>query len=181
MKLIAKLTAIFDRTLDAMAILAGILLAFAVLSVSVAVATRYFLGYPIGWVIEISSYILLYITFLVAAWVLREEGHVAVDIVLERLRPRTRSLINIGTSTISAVVCFILTWYGIRVTWDLFQTSYFTPTELELPKWIINAIIFVGSFLLFIQFLRRSYGYLESRKAPQYKEQGPKTRHEFDL
>ncbi len=63
MKLITKITAIFDRTIEAMVILAGILLAFAVLSVSVAVATRYFLGYPIGWVIEISTYILLYITF----------------------------------------------------------------------------------------------------------------------
>ena len=110
MRLLTKLTVIFDRTLDAMAILAGILLAFAVLSVSVAVATRYFLGYPIGWVIEISAYILLYITFLVAAWVLREEGHVTIDIVIEWLMPRTQSLINIITSTISAMVCFILTW-----------------------------------------------------------------------
>jgi TRAP-type C4-dicarboxylate transport system permease small subunit len=167
MKLITKITAIFDRTLEAMAILAGILLAFAVLSVSVAVATRYFLGYPIGWVIEISTYILLYITFLVAAWVLREEGHVAVDILLLRLKPRTQSLLN--------------TWYGLRVTWDLFQTNYFTPTDLELPKWIINIIIFIGSLFLSIQFLRRTYGYLGSWRAPQSKEQVPETRHEFDF
>lgn len=181
MKLITKITAIFDRTLEAMAILAGILLAFAVLSVSVAVATRYFLGYPIGWVIEISTYILLYITFLVAAWVLREEGHVAVDILLLRLKPRTQSLLNIVTSSISTFICLILTWYGLRVTWDLFQTNYFTPTELALPKWIINIIIFIGSLFLSIQFLRRTYGYLGSWRAPQSKEQAPETRHEFDF
>ena len=181
MQLMKKFTVIFDRILGAMAILAGILLVFAVVSVSVAIATRYFLGYPIGWVIEISAYILLYITFMVAAWVLREEGHVTVDIVLNFLTPKTQSLVNAVTSTASAMVCVILTLYGAKVTWNLFQTAYFTPTELELPKWIINIIIFIGSLLLFIQFLRRSYDNFTGWRTPQRKERTPKTTQEFEL
>src|SRR4030042_3175248 len=140
-----KLGILFDHTLEVMVMFVGILLVFAVLSINVAVASRYFLGYPIWWVIEISSYILLYITFLVGAWVLREEGHVIIDILLEQLSPRTSSLMNIITSTMSLAVCFVLTFYGAKGTWDLFRTDYFTPTQLELPKWMINVIIFVGS------------------------------------
>jgi len=154
-----------------MPILAGILLIFITLIIGVSIASRYFLNRPMGWVTEISEYSLLYITFLVAAWVLKKEGHVKMDIVLTRLKPRTQSVTNVITSAISAVVCFILTWYGVRVTWELFQTGYPTPTILELPKFIIIAAIFIGSFLLFIQFLRRTCSYLGNWRASRDKEQ----------
>jgi TRAP-type C4-dicarboxylate transport system permease small subunit len=181
MKLFAKLAVIFDRILDATVVLAGVLLVFAVVSVTVAVASRYLLGYPIGWVIEIDSYILLYICFLVGAWVLREEGHVIIDVLLERLNPRTQSWMNIVTSLVSAGVCFILAWYGAADTWDLLKTNYFTPTQLEIPKWIINVIIFIGSFFLFIQFLRRAYLYSKGRKMRHLREESPRTGQEFEL
>ncbi len=181
MKSFRKLALIFDQILDGMVVFAAVLLVFAVLSVSVAVASRYFLGYPIGWVIEINSYILLYIPFLVGAWVLRQEGHVIIDILLERLNPRTQPLINIVTSIVSALVCFILTGYGAVDTWDLFRTDYFTPTQLELPKWIINVIIPIGSFFLFVQFLRRGHGYSRRRQRPHLREKPPGAAHEFEL
>jgi len=181
MKLVRKLVTIFDRTIDLVTILAGILLVFITLIIGVAIASRYFLNRPMGWVTEISEYSLLYITFLVAAWVLKKEGHVKMDIVLNRLNPGTESMTNVITSAISAIVCFILTWYGAKVTWELFQTGYFTPTLLELPKFIIIAIIFIGSFLLFIQFLRRTYSYWGSWRASRDKGQGSRANHKPKL
>ena len=172
MRLVKELTNLFDRIIVLMTILAGILLVFAMLIISGAVASRYFLGRPIGWVIEISEYIILFVTFLVAAWVLKQEEHVRMDVVLNQLNPRTQSMINVITSGISAIVCFILTWYGAKVTWELFQTDYFTPTLLELPKFIIIAIIFIGSFLLFIQFLRRAHSNWGTWRASRGKERG---------
>ena len=172
MKLIKVLTNIFNRTIDLMVILAGILLIFSMLSISMAVASRYLFNRPMGWVTEISEYILVYITFLVATWVLKREGHVKMDLVFNRLSPRTQSMLNMITSGISAIVCFILFWYGVRVTWELFKTRYFTPTILELPKFVIIAIIFIGSMLLFLQFLNRTFGYLSSWRASRSKEQG---------
>jgi C4-dicarboxylate transporter DctQ subunit len=180
MKLSKRLSAIFDHIITWMSVLAGILLAFSVISVSISVATRYFFNYPVGWVTEICAYILLYITFMVAAWVLKEEAHVTIDIILEQLKPRVQSFINIITSYISAIVCLILTFFGARETWELYKTGYFTPTELELPKWIINIIIFVGSLLLFIQFLRRGHGYMGIWRHPKNKKQMTSTIHEFE-
>ena len=73
MRLLEKLTSFFDRIIVLMSIVAGILLVFAMLIISGAVFSRYFLNRPIGWVIEISEYIILFITFLVAAWLLKLE------------------------------------------------------------------------------------------------------------
>ena len=172
MKLIRKLIDIFDRTIDLMAVLSGVLLIFSLLSVSTAIASRYFLNRPIGWVPEISEYILLSVAFLVAAWVLKGEGHVRMDLILQRLSPKTQLALDTVTSTISSVVCLIFTWYGLKVSWDLFQANYFTPTTLELPKFIFTAIIFLGCLLLSIQFLRRTYVYFASWKASRDKEPG---------
>lgn len=180
MNLVKRLSAVFDHIITWMAILAGILLAFSLISVSVSVATRYFFNYPIGWVTEISAYILLYITFMVAAWVLKEEAHVTIDILLEQLKPRFRSFINIITSYTSAAVCLVLTFFGARETWELYKTGYFTPTEMELPKWMINVVIFVGSLLLFIQFIKRGHQYLGIWRDTKNRKEHSSTIREFE-
>jgi len=171
MKIIRKLNNIFNRTIDLLAIFAGILLIFSMLIICIAIASRYLVGRPMGWVIEITEYSLLYITFLVAAWVLKREGHVKMDLVFSRLSPRTQVLFNMITSGIGAIICFILFWYGVRVTWELYQTRYFTPTILELPKFVIVAIIFIGSLLLCLQFLNRTFLYLLNWRVSRDKEQ----------
>lgn len=152
----------FDRILDFFFVLAGILLAFSALSVAMAIISRYFFNRPWGWVVEISEYILLYITFLVSARVLMKEGHVKMDIIITHLNPKARSAVNIITSTVCAAACLILTYYGAKVTWDLYKTKAFTYTMYSLPKYIFTMAIFVGSLLLFLQFIRRTYNFFRT-------------------
>ena len=79
----AKLRILYNRIVDLGAILAGVLLIFLMLSVTLEVGLRYFLGRPTSWVVEICGYTLLYIPFLAAAWVLRTDG---LQVALAALR-----------------------------------------------------------------------------------------------
>lgn len=151
--------AIFDHAVNALFAFSGVLLAFATLSVALGIVSRYFFARPIAWSTEISEYILLYIAFLVGAWVLRHEEHVKMDIVITLFPPKAQSVINFITSLISSIVCLIITFFGARVTWDLYKSKAFTYTILELPKFIFTSVIFLGGLLLFIQFIRRTYGF----------------------
>ena len=160
----------FDRLLDYLAAAAGVMLAFSALSVSVQVFSRYFLGRPMGWLVEINEYILLHIAFLVAAWVLRQEGHVKMDIVLRQLKPKTQLRVEIATSILSIIVCLVLTFFGLKVTWDLFRSGHMTISVMEIPKCTVTPVIFVGSFLLMIQFIRRTRGFLQAWKELQKQE-----------
>ncbi|MFH1650897.1 MAG: TRAP transporter small permease [Chloroflexota bacterium] len=169
MKWLRKLGVFFDHTVNLMALVAGILLTVALLGVSLGVFSRYFLNRPIGWVSEVAGYTLLYIAFLTAAWILRDERHVKMDLIIERVSPRVRFILNMMTSSVCVLVCLVLTWYGLKVTVNLYETHYFTPTFLQLPKAILTAIIFLGSFLLTIQFLRRIYNYLAAWRVSQDK------------
>ena len=68
-----KLMILFDRTMNAMAFLAGVILIFIMLSVCLEVILRDVFDAPQMWVTQVTECLLLYITFLGSAWLLREE------------------------------------------------------------------------------------------------------------
>ena len=151
-----KLLEIFDRVINIMIFLAGLLLIFIMLSVGLEVISRYLVNRPQMWVTEVTECLLLYITFLGSAWLLREEGHVKVDIILNHLSPKTAAFLGVISSILGIFVSITLTIYGISVTWNYFQRGIYTPTALEIPVSAILVIIPIGSIMLFIQFLRRT-------------------------
>jgi TRAP-type C4-dicarboxylate transport system permease small subunit len=171
-KIIGTFKNILDRTINVMFGFAGVLLLLAMIIISVGVASRYLLGRPIGWAIEIVEYSLLYIAFLTAPLVLKKGAHVRMDLIFNRLNPRLQSTLNLITSTLSTIVCFILFWFGMRVTRDLLRTGYTTPTILEAPKFIVIGIIFIGFGILFILFLIRTHNLLSNWKAPRSGKEG---------
>ena len=123
--------------------------------------------------IEIAEYLLIFIPFAVGAWVLKREGHVKMDLILNLLNQRTQSIFNMVTSFVGAIVCFILTYYGAKTTWYLFKAGHIMPTGLRVPRFIIIVIIFVGCFSLAIQFLIRAKSYMRSWGALRAGEQVP--------
>ena len=87
MRLRRKLAAIFDGTLNMLFLLSTLILIFISLTILTEVVLRTFFSRPITGTVEINGYALVYVTFLGAAWLLREGGHVKMDLVLTRLRP----------------------------------------------------------------------------------------------
>jgi len=132
------------------------------LSVGADVVMRYFFKQPLIWVLEITEYALLFMTFLATTWLLKNEGHVKMDLILLLFKPRTRIIINSFTAVLLVILFLFITWYGAKVTWEHFQGRYITSTPLAVPSGPLVAVIPVGSFLLFAQSLRMLYGYLRA-------------------
>jgi TRAP-type C4-dicarboxylate transport system permease small subunit len=147
---------IFDRIIDATAYIAFGLLIFSWFSVCAEVVFRYFLRQPIIWVVEVTEYIMVQITFVGSAWLLRKEGHVTVDVVTSRLNEKNRTLFLMITSVIGFVIFLIITWWGIVATWGAYQEHLYIPKQLEMPKFLVMLVIPFGSFMLAGQFLRRT-------------------------
>jgi TRAP-type C4-dicarboxylate transport system permease small subunit len=171
MKVAGKANTIFDRTLDILAGVSAVLIAFAWLSISFDVILRYFLNRPIAWAVEISTWVLAVITFVAAPWLLKREGHTIIDVVLNQFRSRTRALINTITSGLSAIGCLVLAFYTAQMAWKYMLTGYHYAAVLQLPRYPLLAVLAASSFLLFIQFVRRTYGYLRIWRALAHKEQ----------
>lgn len=146
---------IFNRILNLMAFLAGLLLVIQMLIVCWEVSMRYFFNSPTSWVIEIAGYTVLWIPFLGAPWILMKEGHVRMDLFLSHLSRKNQIRLNILTSCIAVITCLIVTWFGIEVVLYLYQTNFRTETGLMLPKWPLISIIPISTFLLCIEYVRR--------------------------
>ena len=159
---VSKLSHVFDSTITIMARLGDVILMFLMLSVCADVILRYFFNRPQAWVAEISEYLLLYITFLGAAWVLKNEGHVVVDVLIAQVSPKTRAVFGVISSVIGAFVFLVVFWFGTLETLDLFKRGVHNPSVLEFPKAPLVAIIPFGSFFFMIQFLRRAFGFIRS-------------------
>ena len=137
--------------------LSGGVLIFIMLSITYKVAVRWLFGQGVGWVTDVTRYLLLYHTFLAAAWVLTRDKHVKIDLVFNRLGPRTQAGLTAITSFVAAILCFIIVWFGAQTTWAHFQMHYYKPSFIDIPTGPLYIIIPIGSFFLFIEFLRRTY------------------------
>jgi C4-dicarboxylate transporter DctQ subunit len=155
-----KFLSIFDRLMDVMAMLAGVILVFIMLFICLEVILRDLFNYPIVGVTQITECLLLYITFLGSAWLLREEGHVKVDILIDRLNPKAAAFLGIIGSVIGIIVSVILTFFGFSLTWYFYRKGLYTPTILELPLSLIIIIIPIGSLMLIVQFIRRTCNFI---------------------
>ena len=156
MRLIKKFWDGFDAALKFLANAGMVLLFLMMMAVCWEVFSRYFLGRGTSWVIELSEYAILYMTFLGTAWVLQQDGHVEMDIVVNALQARTRRITRCSSSVICAVVCLLLTWSGADVAVDYLQRGQHRPTLMAPPDFPLFAIMPAGFLLLAIQFLRRA-------------------------
>jgi len=125
------------------------------LSVVYDVIARLVFRAPTLWVIDINEYTLVYLTFIPAAWILVRDGHVKVELVVDRLTPRTRRIMGFIGDLMGLVYCVVLAWQSWLVAWVAYQGGYRFSTALALPQFPIFVIIPIGAAWLGLAFLVR--------------------------
>ncbi len=153
MSVVQRFVRVWDVMVDFIAGLAGILFWCQMIIVNIEVVARR-LGRPTTWATEISSLLILWIPFMVVAWVLRNEGHVKMDLLVERFSPATRAIIGFITSLVGIAVMLVVAGAGLMTTVNWIGNR--TPTMLMLPKAPLISIIFIGSFMFAVQFFLRA-------------------------
>ena len=143
----------------AMAWIAVACILFMMFAICYSVVLRYLWDRSAPWVVEISSYLMLYITFLATAWLQRQEGHVEVDLFLGNAKPRTRAGFKAVTYLGGAIVGFILAWKGMMVTLDYFKRGVTLIGILDTPQFLLMAIIPIGGVLLLLEFILQIWRY----------------------
>lgn len=135
---------------------AGATLFFVAMTLAICaeVLMRYGFNSPISWVVELSEYSLLWITFLGAAWVLRHGGHVRVDIVLQYLSPGALRACGLVSSALGSLTTLVLFVFGADATWAAYARGAFKPTGIDVPTWMVVIVIPFGCLLLFLRFAR---------------------------
>ncbi|MFP3975624.1 MAG: TRAP transporter small permease [Dehalococcoidia bacterium] len=165
MKIGEKFWAVFDAIIKASMALASALIVFDAIAVTVEVLLRYSFGIVIGELFEITEYTLLWMTFLGAAWIMKKEGHVSVEVVVDRLSPEHRAIVRGIAYVLCIFLLLVMVWYSAKLTLSDFQAHFTLSSIMMPPKWPIEIIIPIGFFLLIIQLMRNAYGYFSNWRA----------------
>jgi TRAP-type C4-dicarboxylate transport system permease small subunit len=131
----------FDLVIDALAVIAAALLVVLTALVLADVGTRSLRVFTIPWSLEAAEYMLYAITFLGAPWVLREQGHIAIELLVERLSPGARRGVRRLTDVLGAAVCALLFYYACRVLWRSYESATMVQKSFVFPEWYVFVIV----------------------------------------
>lgn len=154
MKILKVMGNIYDHIINYLYYFVGVLLVFVMCTITYAVISRYFFSKPIGWISEISGYILIPLAVLAAPVLLRDGGHIKVDVITNLVSKKVNSVLTIITSFLGSALFLVITWFGLKVTADMYAKNYLTDTFLSVPKFILVGIVTLGVFLITIQYAR---------------------------
>ena len=164
MSFLEDIVRVFDRVIHWTFILAGLLTILLILIVGYEVVMRYFFHVPVGWVVEVCEYLLLYLTFFGSAWLLREDRHIRVDILLASLNQRSRDFLNLINSVMGAVSCALITIFSSMNTWKHIDEGTLVIQTLSIRKWVLLWVIPFGFVLLLVQFIRTFFEQIQRLK-----------------
>jgi len=127
-------------------------LAVAVI-ITIEVIMRFIFRSPTSWATEITSLLCIIASFLLFAYTLQEKGHTRVDFITAMLPKKSVFFLELFTSVLGLLYCGILTWYGIKMIQSSILMGEVTQT-LQMPLWIPQLSVPIGSGLMFLQLLK---------------------------
>jgi TRAP-type C4-dicarboxylate transport system permease small subunit len=145
----------YGHVLEAMMLLAGLLLLVMTFMIGADVVLRNIGAGGVAVSNELSEDILYLITLLTAPWLLRQGRHIRVDIVLRVLPPRVAWALEWLGDAIGIACCLYFVWYGAGVTVASYLNGSLSIKTLVTPEWWILAPLPIAFALLAVEFLFR--------------------------
>jgi TRAP-type transport system small permease protein len=150
-----RLSAMFGRLLDALAMAAALILLAMVAIVTADIVLRNSTGGGFAWANEVSEYALYLMTLLTAPWLLRRGQHVRLDVILTLVPPRVAWLMEAAGDALGFCVSVVLVRYGLAMTADSARLGAITIKNLVFPEWWLLAPLPATFALLAIEFVFR--------------------------
>ena len=147
---------LFERLLSALSILFALALGMLVAAMCLDVLIRFVSTGSLSWVTELTEYVIYGGTFLAAPWVLRQGGHVRVDILLLHLPRRWAIALERLLDAIGILLSLLLAWYGAVSVRDAWRDHLIQFKTWNTPEWLLLLPIPIGCALLAIEFTLRA-------------------------
>ena len=163
----ARLSHWYGRLLDALLLLACLLLLIMTLLIGADVLLR---NIGLGGIApsnEISEDIIYLLTLLAAPGLLRQGQHIRVDIVLRALPAKVGWLLEWLSDILGVICCLYFVWYGWRVVEASFKSGALSIKTLIMPEWWLLAPMPLAFMLLGVEFLFRMHRLALSERRPR--------------
>lgn len=149
-------------------ILSGVLLLIMTFALFLNIVARNFLGYSYVGTEALGTYLMVWLTFIGAAFIVPTHGHVAVDLLLRAAGPRLMRAVIIITTIVGMVTSVYMAVIGTQLTIFIFATGQVettlgvSPGFLYMPLAIGMVLMFVNYADLMVAMLRKDESRLPS-------------------
>jgi TRAP-type C4-dicarboxylate transport system permease small subunit len=151
---LTPISRIYDALLYGMAWCAAALIVAMMVVITLDVVLRN-LGYQSSaHFFTFTEYALLVVPCLGAPWLVREKGHIYVEILLSYLDRRRRAGLRLAIGVVCVLVCVVLAWYGFEVTLRDFAANEKDVRSLDMPRWIVLGFVPLSFAMMALEFLR---------------------------
>jgi len=133
--------------------LAGAILIFVTFAIFYDVIMRYFFNRPSIWITEVSTYLLLYMTFLGTAYALQQGVHIRVTFLSDLCSRRVQRIVSFITSFFALLFCAVLLWQTGKMAWLALSRSWTSPSLLSVPLIYVYSGMVFGAFMLLLTFV----------------------------
>ena len=137
-----------------------VLFATMVVVVFVNVVARYVFDNSIVSSEELARYTFVWASFLGAIFVLEENGHIGVDLVVEKLPPALRRIVLVFANVCMLVLAGMCTWYG----YVLSEANFGWPSPATgIPYGYVSLIIPISFAAMFVILVRKTVAQFRSK------------------
>jgi len=136
-------------------ILSAVIIFFLAAIVFYNVILRYIFRMPTFWSTEVTSIMLVMLTFLAIAELAKQRAHIKFTLFLDGISSRKRYFAEILSSFFGLIFCVILTWQGCMATYIVYIKHMCMPSLLATPLFVPYLFFPLGAITLFLQFLVR--------------------------
>ena len=147
------LRVIVDGLSDAAGYFSAIAILLATLAIVHQVVVRYVLNYPTIWQIEFAIYLLMAATFIGAAYGLKEDSHINIELVSGLLPKRIKVWLDLVTSVISLLFCLYIAWKGSIMWIEAYEGDWHSSSLWSVPLVYPYAILPIGMGLTCLQYV----------------------------
>lgn len=137
--------------------------ALATLLMSVAMVvdlvSRLAFGRPMSGMIELQTFMLVFMAFFSIAYTMLKNQHVSVDLITSMMSARTNSILQSIFSIWGAFIFGAMSWLTASRSMEAFRRGEISDI-IQMPFWVIYAVAAVGTLLLALTLISLLFTHL---------------------
>jgi TRAP-type C4-dicarboxylate transport system permease small subunit len=144
-------------------VVATIALVVTLVLILLQVTSRYIFNAPLGWTEQTARFTLVWLTFVSGGFVMARRGHIAVDLMVDRLGLKSKRVVN-GFSILTVLIASaIMTLASVQLA---LATMGLKLPAAGIPVSLLYLAVTVGFLLIFVHGVLSTVFDLRHRKKP---------------
>ena len=145
------LLALLDSVTHAMALAGGAVFLAVSFYITVDVVGRKFFGRSTAVTDEMGGYALAFGSMWALAWTLRSGGHVRIDVILPKLPPVPRNVLDYLAMAVMILFAVMVATYSWTLAYESFDTDARAMSFLRTPVFVPQALLALGLSVLALE------------------------------